>query len=178
MTKKDISKERQLKNKIRYRSYLQSPEWQEKRRMVLRYYPKCCRCFSNKGLTVHHASYRRLTEEIPSDLYVLCWSCHGEFHERFGTREGMRKKTLKFIREKNPDFSRRQCMPPDPIEDRTSKRHCKYCNADLVVKKENRKPKRGKKKRSYYYKRTWRCKDNCTYAVTYLFDGDIVYYED
>jgi len=38
-----------------------------------------CGC-GGKGLEVHHLSYRRLGNELLSDLIVLCVGCHKKQH--------------------------------------------------------------------------------------------------
>jgi len=172
-----IEREAELRvreNKRKYKNYLESEEWQNARKMVLKYYPKCCRCGSTDRLNVHHGSYKNLTKEKPSDLFVLCGSCHKEFHERFPLEENIRTETKFFIREKNKDFHVLMCMPPDEVEHRTSNHHCKYCNSPLIIHKAREKQKRGKRK--YYYSKIWKCEKDCTYGVNYTFEEDIVYF--
>jgi hypothetical protein len=65
-----------------YKDYLQTPEWQERRRIRLkaaRY--RCQVCNSNdRRLNVHHRTYERRGEELAADLIVLCEPCHYLFH--------------------------------------------------------------------------------------------------
>ncbi len=42
---------------------------------------KCERCGATFPLQVHHKTYIRLGKEMPSDLEVLCESCHEKEHE-------------------------------------------------------------------------------------------------
>lgn len=167
-----VRKNEQEYNKRIYKSYISSDEWKEKRKRVLKFYPKCCRCFSLKGLNVHHSSYIRLQYEIPTDLVVLCHICHEEFHRRYGVKEKMKRKTYDFIKELNPKFTPRVCMPPDVVKNRTSAKHCKYCNSELVEKPPRKNPRTHTKN---YFSKVWKCSKNCTHGVNYLFEEDKVY---
>lgn len=173
---KVIENERRIsENKAIYRDYIQSQEWRKTRAKMLKFYKSCCRCKSTFNLCVHHGSYRRVSREYPSDLYVLCGECHKEFHERFPLKENMKRNTLHFIREVQTRFQPTHCITPEPIKNRISPKHCKYCNEPLIVKKEVKNKKQGKGK--YYYSKLWKCKKNCTHAVHYVFEEDIVYWD-
>lgn len=64
-----------------YEEYLKTPEWQERRKKALAYAKHRCQvCNSKDNLNVHHRTYERLGEELPSDLTVLCYECHRLFH--------------------------------------------------------------------------------------------------
>jgi hypothetical protein len=65
-----------------YVDYLESPGWQLTRKEALtRADFKCQRCgASDTELNVHHLTYERLGEELPSDLVVLCRRCHQREH--------------------------------------------------------------------------------------------------
>jgi 5-methylcytosine-specific restriction endonuclease McrA len=65
-----------------YEQYLKTPEWQYRRHQMICFRErKCerCRRFSVQ-LHVHHRSYKRLGNEDPDDLEVLCEDCHREEH--------------------------------------------------------------------------------------------------
>ncbi len=67
---------------VDYRKYLRSPEWNSKRKVALReagYRCQICNA-GNCVLDVHHRTYERLGHELPTDLCVLCESCHDIFH--------------------------------------------------------------------------------------------------
>lgn len=64
-----------------YRDYLQTDEWQARRRKHLRdagY--RCQLCNSDGRLNVHHRTYERRGHELYTDLIVLCEECHDIFH--------------------------------------------------------------------------------------------------
>lgn len=64
-----------------YGEYLLSKKWKKTRKKALRRAGfKCNGCGSTKHLEVHHKTYARVGREDPSDLEVLCRTCHGERH--------------------------------------------------------------------------------------------------
>ena len=66
-----------------YRQYLQSPEWQGKRRMVLDYYGnRCAVCNSAAHVDVHHRNYENVGHEHFNDLIAICNDCHSLFHNK------------------------------------------------------------------------------------------------
>jgi hypothetical protein len=66
-----------------YSDYLQTPEWQEKRKKSLKWAGFHCQiCKSDAHLNVHHNTYERLGCELPSDLITLCEACHTLFHQQ------------------------------------------------------------------------------------------------
>ena len=67
-----------------YQEYLQTPEWQARRKDALqRAEYRCQTCnASDRILDVHHRTYERRGHEKPSDLTVLCRDCHELFHQR------------------------------------------------------------------------------------------------
>lgn len=66
----------------RYQSYLRSDHWRETRERALNRAGRECEGCGESGqrLHVHHVSYERIGDERPSDLRVLCTSCHREEH--------------------------------------------------------------------------------------------------
>lgn len=65
-----------------YNLYLQSPEWQERRKQHLQsagYRCQVCNA-GNVTLDVHHRTYERRGCESYMDLTVLCRTCHDTFH--------------------------------------------------------------------------------------------------
>ena len=66
-----------------YRDYLRTPHWQRTRAAAIERAGKRCQVCNDYGipLEVHHRTYERRGAEDPSDLTVLCWSCHQLFHK-------------------------------------------------------------------------------------------------
>jgi len=80
--------------KTEYRRYIGSPQWQQRRKQVLRWNPICNRCsiprwlaelVYDQDLHVHHLSYANVGDEADEDLEVLCRRCHEV--ETFGRSE-------------------------------------------------------------------------------------------
>lgn len=68
-----------------YIAYLQSPEWKERRALLLqKYHHRCQVCNGVQQLQLHHRTYERLGNEHMEDLTVLCRECHTAFHENRG----------------------------------------------------------------------------------------------
>jgi 5-methylcytosine-specific restriction endonuclease McrA len=65
-----------------YREYLQTPEWQDRRRAALTRADRRCQVCnrSNRALHVHHRTYERRGAELETDLTVLCDQCHALYH--------------------------------------------------------------------------------------------------
>lgn len=61
----------------KYKTYMGSAAWAKKKlEAINRAHCRCNRCGSWYYLEVHHKTYDRLGDELPSDLEVLCKSCH------------------------------------------------------------------------------------------------------
>ena len=74
------------KNSIyfKYYEYLNSPEWKEKRNLVLqRDNFTCQRCKKEPADDVHHISYHTIYKESLTDLLSVCRNCHLEIHKSF-----------------------------------------------------------------------------------------------
>jgi 5-methylcytosine-specific restriction endonuclease McrA len=52
----------------------------------------CEKCRGTKELHVHHLTYERLGDELPSDVQLLCRACHEKVHGRSFTKMPRRKK--------------------------------------------------------------------------------------
>lgn len=66
-----------------YKDYLKTDHWKEvSRKAKMRADYKCQLCGYDKSLQVHHNDYSRRGKELPSDLIVLCKTCHGKFHDK------------------------------------------------------------------------------------------------
>lgn len=72
----------QLKN-MPYKQYLLTDHWKQTRTNALKVAEyKCQLCNKNSRLQVHHRTYENRGDEKPSDLIVLCSSCHAKFHNK------------------------------------------------------------------------------------------------
>ncbi|MBK7380736.1 MAG: hypothetical protein IPJ03_17400 [Ignavibacteriales bacterium] len=81
-----------------YREYLESPEWQEKRKVKLKQANnKCQVCNSSKNLHIHHRTYERIFNEKPEDLTVLCSDCHQLFHQQTWSEEKIEAEVHKLM---------------------------------------------------------------------------------
>lgn len=111
-----------MRDKTKYNAYINSPEWQEKRKEVFdeKWY-KCEACGISESLHVHHGTYRRLYKEKISDLFVLCWYCHMSLHDKYGTRDLLRA-TNAFI----------QWQDLIPRKTKTKKKKIKQSKIELV----------------------------------------------
>lgn len=72
--------------KTEYLAYLKSPRWQQMRRTLARSASAQCFCCeriprSGWSLDLHHLTYERLGNELPTDVVPLCRSCHDIVHE-------------------------------------------------------------------------------------------------
>jgi len=104
-----------------YDEYLQTPEWQEKRKEALRRADyRCQLCNSDESLDVHHRTYERRGYELASDLIALCRDCHKTFHaieddytayDYF--RRGMEQVKNQAFDDAIADFSESIKMDPD-----------------------------------------------------------------
>ena len=73
----------QLLKAMPYEDYLKTDHWQRtRRRAIQRQGGQCQLCRSTENLVVHHLSYERKGQELPSDLEVLCARCHRRIHGR------------------------------------------------------------------------------------------------
>lgn len=78
----------------KYTDYIQSPEWRQKRReAITRAMNRCERCqrlsHDNRGLEVHHKTYKNFGNEPLTDLEALCKNCHERADEE--RRKGKKK---------------------------------------------------------------------------------------
>ena len=75
----------------KYKTYLLSDEWKQKRELVFqKKWRTCEKCKSENNLRIHHWTYIRIYKEKVSDLFVLCNDCHWEFHKLYWTRDILR----------------------------------------------------------------------------------------
>jgi len=64
-----------------YAEYLKTAHWQRVRALALEQAGHVCDlCGHDDRLEVHHRTYERVGMERQSDLIVLCYDCHRDFH--------------------------------------------------------------------------------------------------
>lgn len=86
----------------KYKKYIASPQWKEKRYERLQYDGYRCRlCGATNYLTVHHITYRHLGDEKMRDLITLCQHCHERIHEELKTGDGDTIRKALFILSKD-----------------------------------------------------------------------------
>ena len=74
-------KKRRPKGTTSYTEYLKSKAWYVKRDQIKSLKNnKCEKCGSIRNLQVHHKTYKRLGNELLTDLQLLCDLCHKEIH--------------------------------------------------------------------------------------------------
>jgi len=63
--------------RARYEAHLSSLKWYAlKCRLIEERGAQCERCGRNLPLALHHKTYERLGDELPSDVELLCHECH------------------------------------------------------------------------------------------------------
>lgn len=64
-----------------YRAYLRTPEWQERRLLVLQRAGYICEgCLKAPATQVHHMSYEHCGDEFAWELRAVCDPCHDRYH--------------------------------------------------------------------------------------------------
>ncbi|XBQ15175.1 MAG: hypothetical protein ABL308_09425 [Oceanicaulis sp.] len=69
-------------------SYLASPDWAERRRLVMERANSLCEgCRKERATEVHHLTYRNWREEFLFELVALCGHCHDRYHHHDDERD-------------------------------------------------------------------------------------------
>jgi 5-methylcytosine-specific restriction endonuclease McrA len=72
----------------KYKQYLESNEWKDKRKLILQRDNNLCQlCKEKQAEAIHHLTYDNLYNEPLEDLLSLCKSCHLTLHERLSQKE-------------------------------------------------------------------------------------------
>lgn len=73
-----------LSYKEKYRRYLKSAKWKNfKKELVKTRGHKCEKCGEKyRPLDGHHVTYKRLFNELPEDVLLLCHPCHKKEHNK------------------------------------------------------------------------------------------------
>lgn len=99
------------KPKWKYKEYIHSKEWRDRKK---RYYKEndkvCVICKTKDRVGLHHVRYDRLGAEHDDDLVALCWPHHGLYHEEHGTKGNMTSETYKFIQEHQEEEEMRKLL--------------------------------------------------------------------
>ena len=97
-------KQRKLQKQPKYKEYIKSAEWRQRReRYYLTHMKECRACKSTYRVSLHHLSYRNVGKEKDEELVPLCWQCHEEYHEKYGTKD-VENLSNAFIIEKQEDL--------------------------------------------------------------------------
>lgn len=73
-----------LRPRIDYDTYINSPEWEARKQAFRRDHPEknqCLLCGDKYNLNIHHVTYANLCNERDNDLECLCKDCHTKLHD-------------------------------------------------------------------------------------------------
>ncbi len=95
---KQKKKNKKHKNKVKlrkvvfiqpkYKDYIKSKDWKKRRDLYYKTHKKeCVVCQSIRKVGLHHISYKHLGREHDDDLVPLCWTCHQDYHEKYGVKQ-------------------------------------------------------------------------------------------
>lgn len=113
------------KQKQKYLAYLRSPEWHEiKIDLIQTRGLKCEKCSDEyehpSKVQVHHKTYKRLFNESPNDLILLCAGCHMAEHD-INPRTGKKVKK-KATKKNNPHYHKKKKGPTQSREKKAKNR--------------------------------------------------------
>lgn len=98
LLKEQKKQPRQKKTKPKYKEYIASPSWQDRKHLYyLKYGKHCLVCQSREHVDLHHTNYSRLGNERDEDLMALCRQCHEAFHKQFGVHQTMMEQSTAFL---------------------------------------------------------------------------------
>jgi 5-methylcytosine-specific restriction endonuclease McrA len=106
--------EKDVRHSEYYINYLKSDTWRQRRLAKLEQSGfRCKRCGERNNLEVHHLNYKRLGNEDPSDLIVLCQSCHWAANvdrkeKSSDTQQKLEKKRVKSRRQQKSEIDKRK----------------------------------------------------------------------
>jgi len=90
---------------------------------------RCQTCGSPFDLRVHHNTYENLTCEAPEDMFVMCGSCHADFHS---VRRLHGKQLADVDYRALLDFTQANHeSEPEIVEDEPPVRRCPSCGGRL-----------------------------------------------
>lgn len=126
--------------------YIKTKEWRKKRlETFLLKWKKCMKCWSEKQIHVHHATYERIWDEnVSTDLFPLCKRCHEFFHRKYEWH--FIKNTLEFISTKElPKYDPVRKISNIPIK---KKKRPKSERAKILKKKQEKAMKKKARKQN------------------------------
>lgn len=129
--------------------YIKTKEWRKKRlETFLLKWKKCMKCWSEKQIHVHHATYERIwNENVSTDLFPLCKRCHEFFHKKYEWHFII--NTLEFISTKElPKYDPVRKVSNIPVK---KKKRPKSERAKILKKKQEKAMKKKEKKQKEPY---------------------------
>jgi 5-methylcytosine-specific restriction endonuclease McrA len=83
---------------------LGSAFWRERREFILQRAGHTCeKCGQRRATEVHHLTYIRVFQELPSDLVTLCKPCHAEIHWRQPANDNQLQLSFDFPQEEEKE---------------------------------------------------------------------------
>jgi len=73
-----------------YHAYLESPEWRQKRDLVLTRSNGLCEVCGGLAVLAHHLTYAHAGNEFLFELVALCKRCHDRIHDPNPEIEGLK----------------------------------------------------------------------------------------
>lgn len=99
-------KNRRVKRRTTYTTFINSVEWAEIRNRFWRTHPRrCAICNTAKHIHLHHMVYTKFGSEKDEDLIALCESHHEDYHAKNGTQRNMKIRTMQFVETKKQQHS-------------------------------------------------------------------------
>ena len=69
---------------MNYYAYIKSPKWYALCQRTRDFWDnRCAVCYEPRPLEVHHRTYLRLGNELPTDVLPLCDECHEKLKRRY-----------------------------------------------------------------------------------------------
>lgn len=100
LNKKTTKERKRARKPKRYKTYIKSNLWLERKNKYYQLYRKKCHiCSSSKYIQLHHLEYRQdlFGKEKDEMLVPLCREHHEEFHLRYTTKQKMYKEFDEFV---------------------------------------------------------------------------------
>lgn len=85
-----------------YKDYIVSKHWVKRKNLFYKKFGRfCVVCKSVRHITLHHLKYnsKEFGHESDEDLVALCWTCHENFHKKYGVKKECKKEFKEFFLE-------------------------------------------------------------------------------